>query len=161
MLECLISPESVILNLSSEDKDELFSELVENLVRRNPSLNRTSILNALNERELQKNTFITTGVAGPHANISSIKHPEIVVGISRDGIDYEIDESVPAKKDDLVHLVIMILFEPENAQDHLHLLADCAVLLNDSRFYRKIMKAKDEVEVCNIIREVEYGRIGN
>lgn len=161
MLENLISPESVILELSSTDKDELFSELVENLVRRNPSLDRAAVLKALYEREEQKNTYITTGVAVPHASISSISKPEIVVGISHSGIDYEIDGNLPSNKEDLVHLVIMILFEPENAQDHLHMLADCAMLLNDSRFYREIMKASDPQGVCNLIREVEYGRVGN
>lgn len=161
MLEYLISPESVILELSSKDKDELFSELVENIVRRNQSLDRTSVLKALYEREEQKNTYITSGVAVPHASISTITKPEIVVGISRSGIDYEIDEKSLSKKEDLVHLVIMILFEPENAQDHLHLLADCAMLLNDSRFYREIMQAKDAKEICNVIKEVEYGRIGS
>lgn len=160
MIENLISPESVIFDLESEDKDELFPEMVENLVRRNPSLDRKAIISALEERELQKNTYITSGIAVPHASIDSITHPEIVIGISRSGIDYEISD-LPSKKEDLVHLVFMILFERDNTQDHIHLLADCAFLFNDSRFYSEIMKANDAQEVCNIIKDVEYGRIGN
>lgn len=161
MLENLIGPENIILDLSSEDKDELFSEMTENLVRRNPSLDRHAVLSALEERESLKNTCIRQGVAVPHANFPSIKKPEIAVGISRSGIDYEISGKFPAKKEDLIHLVIMILFEPENTQNHLHILADCAMLLNDSRFYNQIMKASCAREVCNIIKEVEYGRIGS
>ncbi len=158
MIENLISPECVILELSSEDKGELFSEMVENLVRRVPSLNRAEVLSAMNEREEQKNTCITRGVAVPHATVASVSKPEIVIGISPAGIDYEIEGG---GREDLVHLVIMMIFEPQNAQNHLHLLRDCAMLLNDSRVYASIMKATDSRQVCNIIKEVEYGRIGN
>ena len=161
MLSRILKPENVIPELESRDKDSLFAELVENLVRTTSCLDRGKILSSLYEREEKMNTCVMKGIAVLHASDSGLECTKVAVGLSAPGIDYEIDGNLPAKKEDLVHLVIMILFEPENAQDHLHMLADCAMLLNDSRFYREIMKASDAQEVCNLIREVEYGRVGN
>ena len=157
MLENLIGPESIILELQSESKDELFSEMVENLVRRNGNFDRGTIISAIEEREERKNTCIMPGVAVPHASVPSLKKSEVVLGISRAGIDYELDVALSSNKENFVHLVFMFLFDPDNTQDHLDLLADCAMLLANPAFYADIMKAKDVHEVCSIIKEIEYG----
>lgn len=72
MLSDLIKPENVIVELESTDKDSLFAELTENLVRTNENLDRDEIFRALSEREEQMNTCIMKGIAVPHACCSCV-----------------------------------------------------------------------------------------
>lgn len=157
MLSDLIKPENVVIELESTDKDSLFAELTENLVRTNGNLDRNEIFNALSVREEQMNTCIMKGVAVPHACCSCVEKPLIAVGLSASGIDYEIEGTGTKNySDSLVHVVFMLLFEQENAERHLHVLADCARLLNIPGFYKSVLCAKSAQEVCNIIQDFEY-----
>lgn len=151
-----VKPENILVSLESTEKDVLFAEMVESLVRSNSSLDRNEVLSAISEREMRKNTAILSGVAVPHAEISSIKSPLVCIGISRKGIDYEV-ESVESKnyKDSFVHLVFLILFEKGNIEKHLHLLSDCARLFQIPDFLNSLMTATSAQEVCSIIREFE------
>lgn len=157
MLSDLIKPENVVIELESTDKDSLFAELTENLVRTNENLDRNEIFKALSAREEQMNTCIMKGVAVPHACCSCVEKPLIAVGLSASGIDYEIEGTGTKNySDSLVHVVFMLLFEQENAERHLHVLADCARLLNIPGFYKSVLCAKSAQEVCNIIQDFEY-----
>ena len=64
-------------------------------------------------------------------------------------------------KDNLVHFVILILFNAQNTEAHLHLLSDCALILNTQGFYPEVLKAADANEVYSMIKEAEYGRLGS
>lgn len=156
MLSDLIKPENVIVRLESADKDSLFYELVENLVRTNPGLDRNEIYKGLLEREALMNTCIMRGIGVPHCSVSCTGKPLIAVGLSSEGIDYEIEGTGTKDYDDnLVHLVFMILFEQGNAGRHLHVLANCARVLHIPGFYKAVLGARTAHEVCNLIREFE------
>ncbi len=157
MLSNLIKPENVIVELESTDKDSLFAELTENLVRTNENLDRIEVFNALSEREEEMNTCIMKGVAVPHACCGCVEKPLIALGLSASGIDYEIDGTGTKNySDSLVHVVFMLLFEHGNAERHLRVLADCARLLNIPGFYKSLLTAKNAQEVCDIIQDYEY-----
>ncbi|MCR5494133.1 MAG: PTS sugar transporter subunit IIA [Treponema sp.] len=156
MLSDFLKPETVIINLESTDKDSLFAEMTEHLVRQNTSLVRDDILSAVQKREEQMNTSIMKGVAVPHGVCSSVHSPVVAIGISKAGIDYDISGVGSAEYvDSLVHLVVFMLFEQENAERHLHILADCARVLQIPNIYQSLLMAKTSQEVCNIVRDLE------
>lgn len=159
MFSSLISPDNIIFDLQSSEKDELFSELVEFLVRKNPSIDREEALNALANREEIKNTCTNSGIAVPHACLSTLEKTEIVIGISKKGIDYENTDSF--SKDKLVHFVVLILFNAQNTESHLHILSDIALVLNTNGFYPEVLKAANQNEIYSMIKEAEYGRLGS
>lgn len=157
MLSDLIKPENVVLQLESTDKDSLFAELTENLVRTNKNLDRYEILNSLFEREEKMNTCIMKGIAVPHAVCSTVERPLVSLGLSIPGIDYEVaGTGLKNYSESLVHLVVMIVFEQGNADRHLRVLADCARVLRIPGFYKSVLNAKSEQEVCNKICEYEF-----
>lgn len=144
------------MNLESSEKDVLFAEMTEVLVRSNPKLNRKKIIMALEERERKRNTCVFSKIGIPHINCDGLTEPLIALGISRDGIDYEcVSYSSEHYKESLVHLVIMILFEPGDAELHLKVLADCARVLTVPGFYEAVLKAESPSQVLNVIREFE------
>ena len=68
ILDQVFSPESVILNLESSDKEELFEELLESIVAVQPEIDRAQALSALRERESKMSTGIMHGIAVPHGH---------------------------------------------------------------------------------------------
>lgn len=51
LLSKVFNPKSVNIDLQSEDKDEVFEELVEEMVNTHPDLDRVAALSAVQERE--------------------------------------------------------------------------------------------------------------
>lgn len=151
-----IKPENVIVNLESSDKDCLFAEMTEVLIRSMPKLNRDEVVSSLVSREEQMNTCVMKGIAVTHAECDSVSAPVVAIGISDSGVDYDID-GVSSKdfNETLVHVVFMMLFEKGNAERHLRILADCARILNIPGFYKALLGAKTAQDVCNLIREYE------
>ncbi|MDE5899037.1 MAG: PTS sugar transporter subunit IIA [Treponemataceae bacterium] len=154
MLSDVIKPENIVIDLESTDKDVLFAEMIEALVRLYPSIDRDEALAALEDRECKANTCVMPGIAVPHAGCRSVQETVAVLGISRDGVDYEVSGGA-ADGSPLVHVVVMLLFELGNAERHLQILADCASVLRVPEFYRSVLSAKSAQDVCSVIRECE------
>lgn len=156
MFSSLIKPENIILDLESTEKDVLFAEMVENIVNSHLSVDRNEALEALIAREDKMNTCVKSGIAVPHALCASVTQPVVSIGISRGGVDYEIGGgAVPDSKESLVHLVIMILFEQGNAERHLHILSECASILQTPAFYQTALTAGSELEIIEKIKRIE------
>ena len=151
-----VKTENIIVNLESADKDCLFAEMTEVLVRSTPGLDRDEVISSLVSREEQMNTCVMKGVAVTHAECSSVSAPVIAIGISGSGVDYDID-GVSSKdfNESLIHVVFMMLFEKGNAEKHLRILADCARVLNIPGFYKALLGAISALDVFNLIREYE------
>lgn len=147
--------ENVILNLESDSKDVLFAEMVESLVRENPVIDRKEVISAIENREQKQNTCIMSGVAVPHASCVTIKSPMVSIGVSKEGIDYEVCNGFAADENSLVHLVILILFEPGNAELHLKILAELAQLLRSEKFYQTALTASSAKELIDAIKSME------
>ncbi len=156
MISDLLRPESVVVQLESTDKDSLFCELTETLVRIQPSVDRAEVLAELYKREELMNTCVMAGVAVPHANCRSVPQPMLAIGVSRAGIDYELD-GVGTKDyaQSFVHVVFFMLFPVTCVERHLKVLADCARLLRMPGFYNALLGAGSASELCRIIREFE------
>jgi len=156
MLSSVLKPQTILVDIESTDKDSLFAELLEVLVRSNPSIDRTEAMDALLTREQQMNTCICKGVAVPHAVCESASGAVVALGISRKGVDYGIDfdselSSPVAFNDSLVHIVIMMLGGREHTSGRLNILTSCADILRKPGFCSDIMTAKTADDVLRTI----------
>jgi len=145
MFEKIFSPELINTNLESTDKDELFEEMVEMLVRSNSDIDRDSALNALLAREEKMTTGIVTGIAIPHAVCDSIKQPVGAIGISRNGIDFNSLDGKP------VNLIIMLLLPATDSAVHLRLMQELASVFQKQNFLRNVMEKKLSKEIFDTI----------
>jgi PTS system nitrogen regulatory IIA component len=145
MFEKIFSPELINTNLESTEKDELFEEMVEMMVRSTPSIDRELALNALLAREEKMTTGIVTGIAIPHAVCDSIKEPIGVIGISRNGIDFNSLDGKP------VNLIIMLLLPATDSAVHLRLMQELASVFQKQNFLRNVMEKKLSKEIFDTI----------
>ena len=147
--------ENILLNLESDSKDELFSEMVESLVRINPVIDRIEALSALEDRESKQNTCIMSGVAVPHASCVNVTTPMISIGISKEGVDYELHDNSAVDGNPPVHLVILMLFEHGNTELHMEILSELAQLLQTGQFYQTALTATSAKGLMDAIKAME------
>jgi PTS system fructose-specific IIC component/PTS system nitrogen regulatory IIA component len=141
----VFNPKTICVNLESEEKEEVFEELVEKVVALKPNLNRQNILNAILERESLMSTGIKEGIAVPHGKLDEIDEVMGVVGISKSGIDYEALDNKP------VHLVFLLLSSKNNAEFHLRVLRHLSTVIEANGFVAELMEQTDADGVYQII----------
>ncbi|MBD3347888.1 MAG: hypothetical protein GF400_01680 [Candidatus Eisenbacteria bacterium] len=148
-----LQPESIALRLKSRTKDELFDEMAE-LLKRNPSLSsidKSTVLKSLLEREKTATTGVGKEVAIPHGKIMGLSTICSAVGVSRRGIEYGSVDGLP------VRYVVAMVAPPEQSQDYLRILAKVARLLSDPSFVETLVTASAPGDVMERVKALEGG----
>lgn len=145
----IFKPQNIKIDLESTEKEELFEEIVNFLVDVEKLDNRDEILKSLWERERKMTTGIVPNIAIPHTSISGIDRTVGVLGITRRGIEYDSLDGKP------VHLIFLLVGDKKKPNEHLTVLKNLAMLLNQPDFYEDIMKAKTAEHVNEKIVEFE------
>lgn len=144
-LSDILEEKNVIPDLKSKDKRGVLEELVDTIVRNDPSLDKSSLVKVLLERERLGSTGIGDGVAIPHGKFHGIKTPIVSFGRSRKGLDFETMDGEPA-------FLFFLLVAPENsASIHLKALAKIAKILKSSAFREALIKVPTKEELYRAI----------
>jgi PTS system nitrogen regulatory IIA component len=144
-LSDMLEQNHILLDLKAKDKKEVLEELAEVITAREPSLDRSSLVRVLLERERLGSTGIGEGVAIPHGKFPGISQPIISFGRSRKGLDFDSMDGGPA-------YLFFLLVAPENsASVHLKALAKIAKILKNSSFRKTLMEAPTREEVYRTI----------
>jgi len=144
-LSDILEEKNVIPDLKSKDKRGVLEELVDTIVRNDPSLDKSSLVKVLLEREKLGSTGIGDGVAIPHGKFHGIKTPIVSFGRSRKGLDFETMDGEPA-------FLFFLLVAPENsASIHLKALAKIAKILKSSSFREALIKVPTKEELYRAI----------
>ena len=154
ILDSVFSPDAVIVDLESTEKDELFEEMVQCLVSHNSGINRDEALEALRDRESKMSTGIMHGIAVPHGNCESVKGVVGCIGISHYGISYQSLDGSP------VNLVFMLLCNPGETERHLSVLKEVAAVLQNPAFMKEVMELKTPQEVYDLLCRYEAALAG-
>lgn len=153
LLGDIFQKDTIVVNLESTEKDELFEELVEKIHSCYPEVDREEALKDLNEREEKMTTGIMHSVAIPHAQVSSIRTTVGAIGISKDGIDYDSLDKAP------VYVVFMLLGPQNEAERHIQILKSLAQVLQIPGFVDKITKCNTSGEAYKLLCDSEESLI--
>lgn len=147
MLKELIKENNINLNLQGKNKDEVFKEMIDILEQNNLLIDRKNFTEDIYERESLSNTGIGFGIGIPHSKSEFVDESSIVVGISKEGIDYN---STDGKK---VNLVFMLAIKDDESDLHLRALATISRKLMHEEFRESLINAKSKEEVLSILIE--------
>ncbi|NQT86018.1 PTS sugar transporter subunit IIA [bacterium] len=145
----LLDEDVILTTLESEDKEEAFAEMIEQLVRAGRITDREQALDAILTRERVATTGIGNGVAVPHGKNASVPQLSAALGLSADGIDYDAADEAP------VHVVFLILAEANNPGPHVQCLGEIARLLQAPGFCDRLRQATSATDALAIIRAEE------
>ena len=129
----VFSAKAIKVNLESESKDEVFEELVEELVAVQNGMDRRKVLGAIRSRESLMSTGIMHGIAIPHGKTDAVSGVIGAIGVSQAGIEYDSLDKSP------VHLVFLLVSSPEDSECHLQALKRLALVLEDPSFYESLL----------------------
>lgn len=142
-----LKEEWVIQELSGTDKPSVLKDLSGVLVKPCGATSPEELVQILLEREKLGSTGIGEGVAIPHGRLKRLKHFFISFGRSTRGIDFDSIDQKPC------HLFFTVMAPENSAVENLNLLGRIARLLKDPSFKKKLMGAKTQKEIFQIISE--------
>ncbi|MDY7030642.1 MAG: PTS sugar transporter subunit IIA [Thermodesulfobacteriota bacterium] len=150
----ILHRDSIILNLSSQNKKEILEELVSAVVKQDKRINKAELIEVLLERERLGSTAIGDGIAIPHGKLKNIDSLLASFGRSVKGVDFESMDSKPT------HLFFLLVAPENSAGVHLRALARISRLLKNSSFRENLMEAESKEELFNsIIEKDEKGTL--
>ncbi len=142
MLDKLIDAHRVVMDMKARTKDEALEELVGVLDL--PEDKREILLVTLKKREAIGSTGVGQGIAIPHSRSLVVDRLEVVVGRSKQGVDFDAIDGKP------VHLFFLIVAPPhDGSTGYLLTLGHIANLA------RKLARRKDwmDIEDAEAFRE--------
>jgi len=149
ILQDVLLPEFIKIDMEAEDKDEAFEELVDYYCQADKSGFHDEILQAIAAREAKMSTGIHKGIAVPHGKTNAVKTIRGVLGISKKGVQYDSLDGEP------VYLLFMIISPLEDSEKYLRLLKHLAELIEIPQFQNELLVQKDSQSACKIIRKFE------
>lgn len=143
--------EFILVNLQAKDKWELLRKLTDFFIRVHnvPRGQRATIHATVQEREHDMSTAIGQGAAIPHGRIESGAAVRGVLGICRDGVDFDAPDGDP------VRLAMLIVTHKEHNKRHLEVMAGLASLLSNDLIRERLMAAVDANDAWEIIEYEE------
>ena len=145
----ILSPDTTIVDLKGETKEEIIAELVDSLANNDAITDRDKVLQAVLEREKIMSTGIGDGIAIPHGKSDSVERLIAALGTQRRGVDFEALDGEPA-------YVFFLLVSPANVSGpHIKALARISRLLKNDEFKKKLIAAESSTAVIGIIETEE------
>lgn len=145
----IINENLIILDIKSDTKKEILSEMVELFLKAGYITDKDRYLNSIIEREKLGTTGIGKGIAIPHGKTEDVKKVSICFARSKKGVDFESLDGKP------VHLIFMLAAPINSDGDYLKALAKLSRLLRYKEFKDKLVQVKNGTDIIDIIKEQE------
>jgi mannitol/fructose-specific phosphotransferase system IIA component (Ntr-type) len=108
-----------------------------------------AFLRAIEARETAMSTGIGMGIAIPHAKIPSITDLVMAVGRSREGIDFDSLDGLPA------HIFVLMGASDHQNLEFLKLIGKVGALFNQPGFAERFLRAETPEEMYRLLTEME------
>lgn len=149
-LSNIIKEKNILLEMKAQKKEEALAELATYLKKQKLINHEKEIIEKLLQRETLGSTALGEGIAIPHCKAKGIKNPILMVGLSRNGVNFEAPDGKPVK------VFFLLITSPDDPSLNLQILALIAQLVKKSpELKSKLLAAEDAQEALEIIREQE------
>lgn len=139
----------VSMNFQGTSKSDIIRNLVELLTQTVSLSNPDEIIGMLEERERLKTTGIGSGIAIPHCKSTEVNKVHIVIGISKEGIDFESLDKQPA------HLFFLLVAPEKGGSEHLKASAKIVRFFREEAVREQILQLTTSKEVLDYIDQNE------
>ena len=136
-----------VIELSAKTRPTAIRALAQATHLDDEGISLDELLDAIEEREATAQTIVDEGFALPHAVIDWGGDYRIVLGRSRQGVDYGIADA------GLVHLItLFVVGQRQQKQFHLQVLAALAELMESDDFRAELVEARDSRALEGLLR---------
>ena len=145
MLKETLNENLVSVDLAGRDKPSIIKALLDILCRTGKVLDPEGALQDLLVHEAEMSTGMENGIAIPHVKTDTVNELVACVGVSRRKINFESLDRQPSR------IFIMTLSPKGSAGPHARFLSDIARVLKDAKVRKRILKAKSNEQLLEIL----------
>lgn len=145
----LISEKTILIGLRGTTKREIIEELVAAIEVGDQIADHGRVLESVVQRESIMSTGIGHGIAIPHGKSEAVKKLSGVLGIKREGADFESLDGQPA------YIFFLLVSPVDVSGPHIKALARISRLLKGEDFRKALIQAQTPGDVLAIISEEE------
>jgi len=141
------SPHAVLLDVDARERADLIRQMAATLDKCPDVVDLEAFTRQLIRREMETPTGLENGCALPHARSSAVEEIVLVVGRSREAIDFGAQDGRPAR-------LFFLFGVPEHCiTQYLKLVARLSALLKDADYRQRLLEAVDEAAMREILEE--------
>ncbi|HUG41429.1 MAG TPA: PTS sugar transporter subunit IIA [Longimicrobiales bacterium] len=144
-----LEPDLVLLDLRTEGVEDTLEAVVERLRQAGSVVDPAAVVRALAERESSHSTSLGNGVALPHATVSGMDRPVVVVAVAPAGVPFGRDAEEP------VRLFFVLLSPLTEAGTHIKLLARIVRLVRRPGFVAALLEAGSGEALVNAVERLD------
>lgn len=143
----IIRPAAVKTALQGCSKEAIIEELVEIIIKSGQLKGdyKDEVIKELFEREKIMSTGMQHGIAIPHAKTGVVNGVICAVGIKRQGVDFKSLDGEPSR------IFVLVLSPRGITGPHIRFLADISQLLMDADRRQRLIEAKDDKQLYEIL----------
>jgi len=145
----VFGPDQVIADMTNRSKKAAIEDLVDLLYKQKLVSNKSEAILRVMEREELCTTALGDGVAIPHARLEVGEKPVIALGRHMSGIEFDAPDGKP------VNLIVLVLWQPEQAGLFNRLFAGLVTKLADSHFRNRLMEETDAEAIARALADVK------
>ncbi len=138
---------STIVDLKSTEKEDALRELAKALCKAQNIKNPRAMIEDMLKREESSSTFIGQCLAIPQAKGTIADDFAIIVGRSRDGIEYDAARNALAK----IFVLVMCRKELDDSEEQIDILNEVASFFKDDLIRQEILDDDETVDVMSLI----------
>ncbi|MFA7672201.1 MAG: PTS sugar transporter subunit IIA [Sphaerochaetaceae bacterium] len=131
--------------LESTTKHAILEELIDLLVSKRKNLNREELLAAVLARETLGSTGLVDGIAIPHAKTSAIDSIALVLGITKEAIDFDSQDGKGTQ------FFFLVLAPEQESSAYIEVLASIARATSSPYLRRLLALAKSPSDVLELV----------
>ena len=142
----MLDENSFLINFEATSKKQMLNELCK-LASKKFNLDERTLLENLTKREKLGSTAVGNGIAIPHANISGISEPRLLVATLSEGLDFNAADDQP------IDIVFLLLAPDNEGSEHLQALALVSRLLRNNELTNKLRGCKSPESAMMVITQ--------
>jgi fructose-specific phosphotransferase system IIA component len=136
----------ITTNLKSTTKENIIKELLSIAANQGYIKLYDEVLDSILAREKSMSTGFENGIAIPHTRSNTIEKIILIIGIKKDGIDFDSIDGKPTT------IFFMIISPVAEAEPHIQLLAEISKLSRDKEKINDILNASSARSIISIIK---------
>jgi len=145
----VLRAEQVIADMTNRSKRAAIEDLVNVLYKQKLITNKAEAVTRIMEREELCPTTLGGGIAIPHARLEVGDTPVIAVGRHPAGLDFGAPDGKP------IHLIVLVIWQPEQAGLFNRLFAGLVSKLADWHFRNRLMEERDAKGIAAALADVK------
>lgn len=149
MIEEFLDEDLIIVVDKIEDKFAMIEKMVDQALRRGTIMTREPILHKIREREELESTGVVEGIAIPHARTEAVKDLLVVIGIIKEGLDFNSLDGKP------VNIVFLIVAPEEAKSKYIQVLARISRMCRQEDFRNALLNSSSPSEVMSLLEKFD------